>query len=165
VKAASGLLLLDAENILKTTIDTTIALLGFTLYLVAAYGDIRSLRIPNLLVAAVAVLGIGRLVLIGDPASALYTVGASLLVLVVGFVLFSRRYIGGGDAKLLTATVLLIGYHDLFSFLFLMSICGAALSLLILARHRRLKSRPVPYGVAIAAAGTMTLFLQSSHFG
>jgi prepilin peptidase CpaA len=149
---------------LQTIIDTTIALLGFAVYLVAAYGDIRSLRIPNLLVAAVAVLGVVRLVWLGDPTAALYTVGASLLVLIVGFVLFSRRYIGGGDAKLLTATVLLIGYHDLFSFLFLMSICGAALSLLILARHRQ-KSRPVPYGVAIAAAGTMTLFLQSSHFG
>jgi prepilin peptidase CpaA len=146
---------------MQTMINATIALLGFGLYLVAAYGDIRSLRIPNWLVALVALLGVFRLVLLADPIVATYTVGAALLVLLVGFVLFARGYVGGGDVKLLTATVLLIGYHDLFAFLVLTSICGAVLALLFLLRGRRL----VPYGVAIAAAGTVTLFLQSSHIG
>jgi Flp pilus assembly protein protease CpaA len=69
----------------------------------------------------------------------------------------------------------------LFSFLFLMSLCGGGLALAILARDKlgprlwRL-SRPagmpsakipaapstVPYGVAIAAAGAITLILEAS---
>ncbi len=146
---------------MQIVINAIIALLGFGLYLVIAYGDIRSLRIPNWLAALVALLGVFRHVLLADPIVATYTVGAALLVLLVGFVLFTRGFVGGGDVKLLTATVLLIGYHDLFAFLVLTSICGAVLALLFLLRGRRL----VPYGAAIAAAGTVTLFLQSTYIG
>jgi prepilin peptidase CpaA len=79
--------------------------------------------------------------------------------------------IGGGDAKLIAATALLVGYHDLFNFLLLMSVCGALLSLAILLMHRSPtaaapKARlPVPYGVAIAAGGGVTLLFQPCLFG
>jgi len=83
--------------------------------------------------------------------------------------------------------VLIIGYDDLFGFLLLMSACGGALALAILARDnlaplcshflpstrmpfaRRILGwgttpvrSTVPYGVAIAAAGMVTLILQTS---
>jgi prepilin peptidase CpaA len=99
------------------------------------------------------------------------------------FLLFSCGVLGGGDAKLVAAMTLLIGYHDLFAFLFLMSLCGGALGLTILVRDKlRLRlwsashpakmplpteataalARPtVPYGVAIAAAGIITLILET----
>jgi prepilin peptidase CpaA len=150
------------------TIDTSVALLGFILYLVAAYGDLTKLRIPNLLVAAVAVLAVGRLILIGDPSAALYTVGAALIVFFVGAMLFRFGLLGGGDVKLLSATVLLIGYQDILGLLAMMSVCGAILALLVWLDRQTLhpsRVRLVPYGVAISLAGIATLFVQSFYFG
>jgi len=87
---------------------------------------------------------------------------------------------------LLAAVVLLIGHQELLGFLFLMSLCGGVLALAILARDKlrprllsllQLASVPsakppgcsvapsrstVPYGVAIAAAGAITLILEAS---
>lgn len=139
-----------------------ITLVGIALFIVAAYSDFKSFRIPNLLVATVALLAVARFIAIGDPSAAVYTVGASVIVLVVGFVLFWSGFIGGGDAKLITAAALLVGYHDLFSFLVVMSICGALISLAALVTRWRQKPKLyIPYGVAIATAGGVTLFFQS----
>jgi Flp pilus assembly protein protease CpaA len=57
-------------------------------------------------------------------------------VLGVEFLAFCRGVVGGGDAKLLTAMALLIGSRELLGFLFVMSMCGGALALMILARAR-----------------------------
>jgi prepilin peptidase CpaA len=148
---------------------------SIVLFIAAAYSDVKSFRIPNLLVAAVACLGIARLIVIGDPSVALYTVGASVPLLIVGFVLFAQGFVGAGDVKLITATALLVGYHDLPAFLLFMGICGALISLAVLVIQRYLplyagprlavllpKARlAVPYGVAIATAGSVTLFFQT----
>lgn len=144
--------------------QTIITLAGIALFIVAAYGDVKSFRIPNLLVAAIALLALVRLVAIGDPSVALYTVGTSLAVLSIGFVLFALGYIGGGDAKLIAAAALLIGYRDLYSFLVFMCICGGIMSIMsiVVAARRKTKSKLyVPYGVAIATAGGVTLFFQT----
>ena len=144
--------------------ETAILLLGIALFIIAAYSDVKSFRIPNLLVAAVAWLAVTRLIVVGDWSVALYTVGASVLVLIVGFLLFWQGIVGGGDAKLITAAALLVGYHDLLSFLFAMAICGALVSLAVVVSHWADKSKAkliVPYGVAIATAGGITLFFQS----
>ena len=77
--------------------QTTISFVGIALFIIAAYGDIKSFRIPNVLVAAVAWLAVVRLIVIGDPSVALYTVGASVLVLIVGFLLFWQGIVGGGE--------------------------------------------------------------------
>jgi Flp pilus assembly protein protease CpaA len=156
---------------LEDILQATILILGIVLFVVAAYGDIKTLRIPNALVIAVAILGLFRLIVIGDLSLALYTVGASVMLLTVTFLLFWRGLFGGGDAKLIAAAALLVGYHDLIGFLFTMSICGALVSLAVLVTHWRsekpqLKAKlAVPYGVAIATAGGVTLFLQSSLIG
>jgi prepilin peptidase CpaA len=149
---------------LEDTLQTTILLLGIALFAVAAYSDIRTFLIPNALVAAVAALGFLRLIVIGDPSTALYTVGACILVFIVTFLLFWRGLLGGGDAKLIPATVLLVGYHDLVPFLFLMSVCGVLVSLAILIIHRKARLA-VPYGVAIAGGGIVTLLFQPSLLG
>jgi len=153
---------------LEHILETGILLLGIALFVAAAYGDVKTLRIPNALVAAVATLGLFRLFMIGDMTVAIDTIGASVMVFIVVFLLFWRGCVGGGDAKLMTATAF-VG-HDLFNFLVLMSICGALLSLAILLTHRsseqpQPKARlAVPYGVAIAAGGIVTLLFQSSLF-
>ena len=145
-----------------------------------AYGDVRQRRIPNALSLIIANLGWLRIGLAQDALGAGYTLLAAGAVFATTFVLFWRGAIGGGDAKLITAMALLIGYQDLVGFLLLMSLLGGVLAVAALARDkvgRRLASlltaaqRPsvaeagasgqqtstVPYGVAIAAAGAIVL--------
>jgi prepilin peptidase CpaA len=167
------------SHLSEDILQTIITLVGIPLFIVAAYSDVKTFRIPNVLVAAVALLAVSRLIVIGNPSGALYTVGASVALLVVGFVLFAQGFIGAGDAKLITAAALLVGYNDLLSFLLFMGICGALISLAALATHKYLplyagprltvllpKARLcVPYGVAISAAGSVTLLFQSSSIG
>ena len=114
--------------------QTIFSFVGIALFIIAAYSDVKSFRIPNLLVAAVAWLGTTRLIVVGDPSAAVYTVGASVIVLAIGFVLFWRGFVGGGDAKLLGAASLLVGYRGLVDFLFLMSLCGAVLGAIAIGR-------------------------------
>lgn len=166
--------------------QTAVLVLAIIILALIAYGDMHTRRIPNALSAAIAMLGLTRMALVHDPAAIGLTLVASAAVFAVGFLFFWRGMLGGGDAKLVTAMALLIGYHDLFGFLFLMSFCGGALALAILAREklhrqRSILSRPViipsatqagdctatpgrctvPYGVAIAAAGVLTLIFDT----
>jgi prepilin peptidase CpaA len=154
-------------------VEKIVLILGIALFVVAAYGDVKTFRIPNALVAAVAILGITRLVVNGDLIVGLHTITASIIVLVVGLVLFWQGFIGGGDAKLITAAALLVGYHNLYSFLALICLCGLLVSLAVLAT-RYLSRSPgpqpkarlvVPYGVAIAGGGIVTLLFQPSLLG
>ena len=174
----SGLAASDS-HLSEDILQNLITLVGVALFIVAAYRDVKTFRIPNVLVAAVALLAVVRLIVIGDPNVALYTVGASFALLIVGFVLFWQGFIGGGDAKLVAAAAMLVGYSDLFGFLFLMSLCGGLVSLatLVIRRYVPLVLGPklatlvptarlsVPYGAAIAGGGIVTLLFQSSFIG
>ena len=154
---------------MEDILQTTILLLGVALFAIAAYGDIKTRRIPNLLVASVAILGVLRLIVIGDLNAATQTVTASVIVLIVVFLLFWRHFVGGGDAKLIAATALLVGSHSLLDFLGLMSLCGLFVTIVVLVIQRSSlvvpsdenplpKSRlAVPYGVAVAGGGIVTL--------
>jgi prepilin peptidase CpaA len=158
----------------ETVLQIVVLILGVSIFAVVAYGDIRTRRIPNELIVALLALAAFRIALAGDPAAGLYTLAASAALFVATFLLFWRGLLGGGDVKLLVATGFLIGYHDLFQFLFVMSVSGALVALAVLARDRlRPATMPVPkdqeiparltvpYGVAIAAAGILTLLVQS----
>ena len=166
--------------------QTAVLVVGMGILAVIAYGDVRTRRIPNVLSLAIAILGLFRIILGRDPVAAGYTLAAGTAIFTAAFLLFWYGAIGGGDTKLVAATTLLVGYHDLFGFLFLMSACGGALALAMLARDRlrprrwlpagparrplemetaecvAAPARPtVPYGVAIAAAGVVTLILNA----
>lgn len=168
-------------------VQTPVMFAAIGILLVIAYGDVRTRRIPNVLAAAIGMLGLVRIIIAGDPIGAIHTLVASTAVFAVAFVLFWRGVLGGGDAKLVAAMVLIIGYDDLFGFLLLMSMCGGGLALAILARDSLppLSSRvfrstkmpfatrvlgsvatparsTVPYGVAIASAGVITLIFRIS---
>jgi len=168
-------------------LQTVILFLGIGIFALVAYGDVRRRRIPNVLAVAIGALGLVRMILAGDLSAFLHTLTAGAAVFAAAFLLFWRGLVGGGDVKLLTAASLLVGYHDLLSFLFLMSLCGAVVSIAVVAANKfspwlRLSPRPmtipvarqpegtparlsVPYGVAIAAAGVVILVLQSSAPG
>jgi prepilin peptidase CpaA len=164
-------------------VQTAILIVGMGILAVIAYCDARTRRIPNVLSLGIAILGLLRIILVYDPVAAGHTLAAGAAIFVAAFLLFWYGAIGGGDAKLVSATALLVGYHDLFSFLFLMSACGGALALAMLARDTlrlwlwlpaRWARTPLatetaecvaapaptlPYGVAIATAGVVLLIL------
>jgi prepilin peptidase CpaA len=101
---------------------------------IIAYGDVRTRHIPNVVASSIAALGLVRMILDFDLMTAIHTIEASAAVFAAAFVLFWREVLGGGDAKLIAATALPIGDHDLVDFLFLMGVCGGALALAIFAR-------------------------------
>lgn len=151
-----------------------ISVIAGALFLVAAYGDVRTRRIPNGLAVALAALGLVRL-LTGNPATMLTSIGAAAAVFAVGLLLFWRRLIGGGDVKLMAAAVLLVGAPALTLFIVAMSLCGLVVTLATLAADRLARRaatlhasprsqlgsrRTVPYGVAIASGAVMTLAVQ-----
>jgi prepilin peptidase CpaA len=159
-----------------------ILFLGIGIFAVVAYGDIRTRRIPNELIVAILALAACRIALDGDPRAGLYTLAAAAGLFVATFLLFWRGLLGGGDVKLIGATALLVGYHNFFEFLFVMSVSGALIAVAVLARNRLGLRRAtaldldaedqaaedqeasarltVPYGVAIAAAGMVSLLVQ-----
>ena len=152
-----------------------VLIVGICIFAVVAYGDIRTRRIPNEMIVAILVLAAFRIAIDGDPRAGLFTLAASAALFVSTFLLFWRGLLGGGDVKLIGATALLVGYHDLFEFLFVMSVSGALMAVAVLARDRlgrRQATAPaaedqeisarltVPYGVAIAVAGMVSLLVQ-----
>ncbi len=94
-----------------------------------------------------------------------------LCVLAVTFLFFAFRWIGGGDAKLASATALWLGFDHLWDYGIYAGLFGGALTLFILAlRHwplppilitqdwiARLHDHDsgVPYGIALAIAGLL----------
>lgn len=76
----------------------------------------------------------------GD-ADAPWCVGVA--VLIAGMLLFSLRWVGGGDAKLLAAAALWIGYEQLLPFLVIVTIFGGALALFLLA-YRSVPASALP---------------------
>lgn len=157
-----------------------ISILGVCLFTVVAYRDVRTRRIPNEFIVGILALASFRIALAQDPIAGLYTLAASAALFIATFLLFWRGLLGGGDVKLIGATGLLVGYHNLFEFLFVMSVSGALIAVAVLVRDRlRLRrattptpedqERPalltVPYGAAIAAAAVVSLLVQNFRAG
>lgn len=139
---------------------------------VAACSDFLTMLIPNrisaILLASFAIVaplaGLG----IPDIASHL---AAGLVVFSVCFALFALNVMGGGDAKLLTASAVWFGMSfSLVEFLIYVSFLGGILTLAILSLRAHtntilasglpvpdhlLTAKKVPYGIAIGAAAFM----------
>jgi len=156
-----------------------VALLTFpALVLVAAAKDLTSYTIPNWISIALGAAFV-------PAAAAAWASGASLPdlalclgvgvgALIVGVVMFTFGWIGGGDAKLFAACALWLGWSALAPFLFWTAIAGGVLSMLLLAFRRRsavsadgwygklmTHGAPVPYGLAICA-GALAAFPHSA---
>src|SRR5215471_8757518 len=95
----------------------------------AAVSDWRTRRIPNAVAAAIAVVGLVRLGLAQELLAEVYTLTTAAAAFAVGFVLFRHGAMGGGDVKMISATILVVGYQHVLGFLFLMSLCGGTLAL------------------------------------
>lgn len=138
-----------------------------------AFSDLLTMTIPNrvslILVVSFVVLAAATGMHLATFA---HHLAAMLVVFVACFGLFAANVMGGGDAKLLSASALWFGLGtELMSFLILVTAIGGLLCLVILkARtpaglyilsrvpltHNLTASKQgVPYGIAIGAAGLL----------
>lgn len=138
----------------------------------AACSDLLTMRIANRLILLLVGGFVAVALFVGLPFE---TIGmhaaAAGIVLVAAFSFFALGWIGGGDAKLLAATTLWLGFGSMLQYLVYASLLGGALTLTLLAVRRwplpyqlktvvwvdRLhdKATGVPYGIALAAAGLL----------
>tara|TARA_R110002126_G_scaffold291600_1_gene454154 strand:+ start:52235 stop:52780 length:546 start_codon:yes stop_codon:yes gene_type:complete len=137
----------------------------------AAFTDMFTMTIPNR-VSIILVVAFALIAPMTGMSWLLYGQHflAALVVFVVGFGLFGIGVMGGGDAKLLSATSLWFGWNmQLLEFMVLVSAFGGVLTLIILMmRSDRFAvyigrvgligylTNPklgVPYGIAVACAG------------
>jgi prepilin peptidase CpaA len=144
--------------------------LGFfaVLVIVAALKDLSSFIIPNWISAALALGFVPAALIVHAPLGDIgisFAVGAGVFVLAAG--MFAFGWIGGGDAKLMTAAALWVGLKGLAPFALYTGLAGGALALALVALRsawirpfteagpawaRRLATpgEAAPYGVAIA---------------
>ncbi|WP_434711833.1 prepilin peptidase [Rhizobium sp. YTUHZ045] len=138
----------------------------------AAFSDLFTMTIPNRisLILVVSFLVLAPFFGLGLQAIGMH-LAAGAIVFTACFVLFAFNVMGGGDAKLLTATALWFGLNE--SLLFLMTdvgIIGGLITLLILlvrgqsntilaiglpVPNSLLLAKKIPYGIAIAIGGYM----------
>ncbi len=147
---------------------TLVPLAFAALVIVAAMTDLATFTIPNWISAALA-LAFGPAALVAHlplPEIGLHVgVGAAVFVLAAG--MFALGWVGGGDAKLMTASALWVGLAGLPAFAVFTGLAGGALALALLALRsawlrplaaagpawtQRLATpgESAPYGVAIA---------------
>ena len=132
-----------------------------------AYSDVRYRSIPNALNAAMAIAGLGATWFSGGGTAAGLGLAHLALALAAGMLIYALRMWGGGDAKFYAATA---AWFSIWDFPRLaVSIAFAGLVLLVVwfgARQIRgapkldKKSKELPYGVAIAVGGALTLAIQ-----
>jgi len=144
------------------------------LLVVAAVGDLLTFRIPNWVSLALAGLFVVTGVLAGLGWEAFgFHVALAMMLLLVGMGLFALNLLGGGDAKLLAAVGLWMGWAAMGTYLVWAAIAGGILAvLLILFRKITLPERltvplwvarlhskheGIPYGIALAVGALMAL--------
>ena len=148
------------------------------LMLTAAARDVTSFTIPNWIPLSLALAFPLAALLFGfDIRTLTVHLAVGGLGLIIGIGLFALRGIGGGDAKLLAAAMLWLGWPATTSFLLITALAGGLLAAILMAvRSPGLRplvsagpawvarlARPgegVPYGVAIAA-GVLLVFPQT----
>ncbi|MGB5948976.1 MAG: prepilin peptidase [Parvibaculum sp.] len=146
----------------------------------AAVRDLTTMTIPNWLTLGLTIAFFISAVSLGMPlADIARHASAGFALLLIGMGLFARGWIGGGDAKLVAAASLWLGWGDALPYLLLASIFGGGLTLFILFYRTlplpmflyrqgwllRLHDRKegVPYGIALAVAG-LFIFPQTEIF-
>jgi prepilin peptidase CpaA len=140
----------------------------------AAAMDLFTMTIPNRLSAAMclAFFPLAWMAGLGLWEVAAH-VSAGALVLAIGVGLFAGGWFGGGDAKLLAAIALWLGFENLFQYLLYVAVAGGMLATLFSSARSvplpgMLLSEPwavrlhridsgIPYGVALAAGALLVL--------
>jgi prepilin peptidase CpaA len=107
----------------------------------ACFSDMFSMRISNRVCLSILALFGAFAVLTGMPlATAGWHLLAGSIVLCVSFLLFASGWIGGGDAKLVAAISVWIGFSQLWEYIAISSVLGGFLTLALLSA----RSHPLP---------------------
>lgn len=138
----------------------------------AGLRDLTTMTIPNWLTLVLVVAFFAAAAMSSMPLRDIvqHTV-VGFVCLLIGMVFFARGWIGGGDAKLMAAVAMWVGWAQALPYFVTASILGGALTLIILGYRNlplpafvvrcgwaiRLHDRAegVPYGIALAFAGLL----------
>lgn len=129
--------------------------------------DLTTMKIPNWISIALVVAFLPVALVVGLPLQDMaIALGVGFAALVVGITLFAFRILGGGDAKIMAASIVWLGVSGLVPFVLATAVAGGALSVLLLMARKWVQMLPVklppwlqnlmqpkgdiPYGVAIA---------------
>ena len=138
----------------------------------AASSDLLTMRIANWLVLLVAGFYLALALIVQLSWTEIgWAAAAAGIVLAIAFAFFAFGWIGGGDAKLVAATTLWVGFGFMLQYLIYAALLGGGLTLLIHAFRRyplpewlrkhtwidRLHNPKsgVPYGITLAAAALL----------
>lgn len=146
----------------------------------AGVRDLTTMTIPNWLTLALTAAFFVFAPLTAMPLAEIgLHVAVGFGVLLVGMAFFAKGWIGGGDAKLMAATALWVGWTQALPYFVIASMLGGALTLLILGFRNlplpavlvrqqwlsRLHDRGegIPYGLALAVAALL-IFPETDFF-
>ncbi|WP_158784036.1 prepilin peptidase [Pantoea sp. BAV 3049] len=131
-------------------------LLFISLLVHVCYSDIRYRKIKNLTTLILSLLALvggwqywGKIPIL--PVS---------MILVAGFLLSIRGYIGAGDVKLMAGLSLSLDADNILVFIFLTTLAGLPVALIMLLTSRVMRKpehKTVPYGVAIVGGYLATV--------
>lgn len=157
----------------------TFMVMAALLLVAAGFFDARNFRIPNWVWAAL--LGLFPLHVLSSPVEMEWTqhLGVFGVVLAIGFVLFAGNFAGAGDVKLLAAIALWAGPQYIGALLVVTAFSGGLLAVGFSVNawfKLRLQPQvataegaldvltktPIPYGVAIACGGLVSLGLSAA---
>jgi prepilin peptidase CpaA len=167
---------------LMSWIAPTAAFLEILLLLYVAMIDIATRLIRNEICLVLALLGIASQ--FASPMQVIESLVVATILLLLLLVIYQRRWIGGGDVKLLVALAIGLPLMGVIQLLTITALAGGVLALVHLMmrllpypklapagsslvrrvyaieRWRNLRHAPLPYGVAIACGGIWTVFSQ-----
>jgi prepilin peptidase CpaA len=133
------------------------------LLLIACYDDVRHRRVHDWLPISVTLLALLKWLAAGQVVPVLSAAAAAGFVFAFSALLFCQGWVGGGDVKLASATVFLLGAPKALPLLLLTAIIGGIMAIGVLCLVRRSGELPAPpYGVAIATAA-MALMALDGH--
>ncbi len=139
----------------------------------AAISDVRNRTIPNLTVLVVLGLFVAW-VAVNRGMGLVSALEAAAIAFVVTVALYGFKIMGAGDAKLFSAVALFGGLEHLPTLALATALTGGAMAAVSIAsRPRRALvmlalrgkgdfGRGIPYGVAIAAGGALTIWVVAS---
>lgn len=136
--------------------------LSLSILLIAMIRDIQTRRIPNHL-SLIGIILTALALLVTDAGGDLWSHLLSLgIMFVITFISFNFKWIGGGDAKILTFTAFTVPVQELLTLCLWISILGGVQAIVSIALARikkQKKSKGLPYAVAIFF-GTLGFVIQ-----
>ncbi|ATM87479.1 MULTISPECIES: prepilin peptidase [Yersinia] len=124
--------------------------------LVVCYSDIRHRIVTNKLIITIALTTL----VISFTQHNTVSVVIPLVALIVGYILFHFKLIGGGDVKLITVLLLALTAEQSLNFILYTAIMGGVVMMIgMLINRADIQRRGVPYAVAISLGFLLSLYL------